>query len=120
MTERFSEALSKQFFVWSGWVFTVGGAIGSFILGQALAWIGWLFVAVGLLAITSHAFVLHRRLREFEKANRGLTDQAAQAEQRMNTVPIALLEQLVGIVSGGISNQFIAAMAQTIALVERF
>ena len=47
MADRFSDTLGKQLFVWSGWVFTVGGTIGSFVLGQANAWIGWLAVLDG-------------------------------------------------------------------------
>ena len=105
MSESLIAALGKQLYVWSGWVFTVGGAIGSFVLGQAFAWIGWLFVAVGLLSITSHAFALHRRMRELESANRKLSEQAAQAESRLNAVPIAVIKQLMSIVSRGVSTR---------------
>ena len=119
MSVSFSEALSKQFFIWSGWVFTVGGAIGSFVLGQAYAWIGWLTVAVGLLALTSHAFVLHRRLRELEAANLKLTEQATRAEAHSNAVPITVIEQLVRIVSGGVSSEFIEELARNVSRIER-
>ena len=119
MSERFSAALGKQFLFWSGWVFTVGGAIGSFVLGQVFAWIGWLFVLVGMLAVSSHALALHRRMRELESANLKLSEQAAQAESRLNSVPIALIEQLVGVVTGGVSSQFIKNLAQNVSQVER-
>lgn len=119
MAERFAEALGKQLFIWSGWVFTVGGAIGSFVLGQAYAWIGWLFVAVGLLALTAHAVALHRRVREFEAANRNLTEQAAEADRRLNAVPMAVMEQLVGLVSGGVSVRMVEAVVEQIRRIER-
>ncbi len=119
MSERFSEALGKQFLFWSGWVFTVGGAIGSFILGQAYAWIGWLVVLVGMLAVTSHACALHRRMRELESDNRKLSEQVTQAESRLNAVPIAMIEQLVGVVSGAVLNQLVEELSQKVCQVER-
>ena len=119
MSERFTEALGKQFLFWSGWVFTVGGAIGSFVLGQASAWIGWLTVLVGMLAVSSHAFALHRQMRELESANRKLSEQAAQAESRLNAVPIAVIEQLMNIVSRGVSTRIVEAITQKLLQVER-
>jgi hypothetical protein len=100
-------------------VFTVGGAIGSFVLGQAYAWIGWLFVAVGLLALTAHAVALHRRVRELEATNRKLTEQAAEADRRLNAVPIAVVEQLVGVVASGASARLVEILVGRIAQVER-
>jgi len=119
MAERFIDTLGKQFFIWSGWVFTVGGAIGSFIVGQTYSWIGWLFVVVGLLALTAHAFALHRRVRELESSNRTLTDQAGEAERRLNAISTAVLEQLAGIVSAGVSGRVVEVIAERVGQVER-
>lgn len=119
MAERFSDALGKQLFIWSGWAFTVGGAIGSFVIAEAYAWIGWLFVGVGLLAVSAYAVALHRRMRELEASNRKLTDQASEAERRLNAVPIAVIEQLVGLVSGSVSTRLVEAIVETVRRVER-
>lgn len=119
MAERFSDALGKQLFIWSGWAFTVGGAIGSFVIAEAYAWIGWLFVGVGLLAVTAYAVALHRRMRELEANNRKLTDQATEAERRLNAVPIAVLEQLVGLVSVSVSTRLVEAIVENVRRVER-
>ena len=119
MAERFSDALGKQLVFWSGWAFTVGGAIGSFVFAEAYAWIFWLIVAVGLLSLTAHAGALHRRMRELEANNRKLTDQASEAERRLNAVPIAVIEQLVGLVSGSVSARLIEVIVENVRRVER-
>lgn len=130
MAERFTEALGKQLFIWSGWVFTVGGAIGSFVLGQGYAWIGWLTVAVGLLAVTGHAIAMHRRVHELgdehkkrvdelEEANRKLTEQAAEAERRLNAVPMAVLERLARLASASTTAEVMEAVIGHLRRVER-
>jgi hypothetical protein len=94
MAGRFSDALGKQIFVWSGWVFTVFGAVGSFVLGQANAWIGWLVVGTGVLALTAHAFALHRRCRELEEANAKQSEYLREAERKLNEVPLDLVNRI--------------------------
>ena len=88
MADRFSDAIGKHLLVWSGWVFTVGGAVGSFVLGQANAWIGWLAALTGILALTGHSYALHRRSRELEDRNAKLADQLRDAERKLNDVPL--------------------------------
>jgi hypothetical protein len=94
MTEGYSSVLGRQLFVWSGWVFTVGGAIGSFVLGEAHAWIGWLAVLAGLLALTGHSYSVHRRCLELEEANKKLTEQVRDAERKLNEVPLDLVNRI--------------------------
>lgn len=130
MAERFTEALGHRFIFWAGWVFTVGGAIGSFVLGQAFAWIGGLIVVSGLLALTGHTFSLHRRNRELEEAhqkriqeleevNRKLTEQATESDRRLNAVPMAVIERLIGVLSGGTSARLVEVIVERVGQIER-
>jgi hypothetical protein len=99
MKDRFFDVLGKQLFAWSGWVFTVGGAVGSFVLGQAYAWIGWLSVLAGVLALTGHSFSTHRRCRELEVQNARLADEVREAERKLNEVPLDLVSRIQELVT---------------------
>lgn len=94
MVERFSNSLGKHLFVASGWVFTVGGAIGSFVLSQSNAWIGWLAVLTGVLALTGQNFFLHRRCRELEEISTNQAEQLRNAERKLNEVPLDLVNRI--------------------------
>jgi hypothetical protein len=94
MADSFFDTLGKHLFIWSGWVFTVGGAVGSFVLGQANAWIGWLAICTGVLALTGHAFALHRRCRELEEATEKQTARLQEAERKLNEVPLDLVNRI--------------------------
>jgi hypothetical protein len=112
MADRLYDALGKQLFVWSGWVFTVGGAIGSFVLGQANAWIGWLAILTGFLALTGHAFALHRRCRELEEGAAIRAEQLREAERKLNEVPL----DLVGRIRELVTPQSVTDVAVRLAL----
>ena len=74
---------------------------------------------VGLVAVTAYAVALHLRMHELEVSNRKLTDQAGEAERRLNAVPIAVIEQLVSLVSGGVSARLVEAIVENVRRVER-
>ena len=99
MADRFWDGFGKQLIFWAAWVFTVGGAIGSFVLGQAYAWIGWLAVLAGVLALSGHAYSLHRRCRELELGNDALTGQLRDAERKLNEVPLDLVNRIQQLVT---------------------
>ncbi len=94
MGEGYLAVMGRQLFVWAGWVFTVGGAIGSFALGGNYAWIGWLVVFVGVLALTGHSYSVHQRCRQLEAENGNLTRQKQEADQKLNEVPLDLLNRI--------------------------
>ncbi len=94
MPDRFLEILGRQLFVWSGWVFTVGGAAGGFVLGEGYSWIGWLAVLTGLLALTGHSYSTHRRCRDLEAENARATVQLREAERKLNEVPLDILNRI--------------------------
>ncbi len=99
MADRFWDGFGKQLIFWAAWVFTVGGAIGSFVLGQAYAWIGWLAVLTGVLALTGHTYSLHRRCRELAVGNDALTGQLRDAERKLNEVPLDLVNRIQQLVT---------------------
>ena len=111
MADRYSDVLGKQLFVWSGWVFKVGGAIGSFVLGQGFAWIGWLAVLTGVFALTAHSYAMHRRCGELEKANTRRDEQLREAERKLNEIPLDLVTRIQEI----IAPQSITAIAVQLA-----
>ena len=111
MADRFWEVLGKQLFVWSGWVFTVGGAIGSFVLGDAYAWIGWLAVLAGVLALTGHSYSLHRRCRELQVGNDDLTVRLREAERKLNEVPLDLVNRIRELITPQSLNDVAARLA---------
>ena len=94
MADTFVEALGKRLFIWSGWIFTIFGAAGSFVLGQATAWIGWLVLATGVVAITAHTLACHRLRRELEQEKANLAAQLREAERKLNEVPLDLVNRI--------------------------
>lgn len=111
MAEQVSSSFGRQFFTWSGWVFTVGGAIGSFVLGQANAWIGWLFVLTGLLALTGQTIALSRRCRELDETNTKQTEQLREAERKLNEVPLDLVNRIRELVAPQSAMDFATRLA---------
>src|SRR5439155_13699462 len=94
MGERFSSLLGRQLFVWSGWVFTVGGAVGSFVQGHGYAWIGWLVVLTVLRALTGHSYVIYQQLQTTRAEHDRLAGQLRDAERKLNEIPLDLLNRI--------------------------
>jgi hypothetical protein len=105
MAVGFLTGLNQHLLFWSGWVFTVGGAVASLWIGKEYGWIGALCSLIGLISLTTFAYQMHRQLGEAEtrygaeKAQLEADRQAAreradQAERNLNEVPAELLLQL--------------------------
>ena len=105
MADGFVGGLYQHLLFWSGWVFTVGGAVASLWVGREYGWIGTLFAFVGLLALTGFAYQKHRQLRDAELRHRAEKDrldtdiraaraQAEQADRKLNQIPADILLRL--------------------------
>lgn len=94
MGDGYLAVMGRQLFIWAGWVFTVGGAAGSFALGGNYAWIGWLALFTGVLALTGHSYSLHERCRRLEGMNGDLMRQKQEADQKLNEVSLDLLNRI--------------------------
>lgn len=105
MPEGFLTGLHRNWFVWSGWLFTIGGTLFGFLAGGAYAWMGASVALAGLLAVTAFAYQLHGELREAESRHtialngleselRAARDRTEQAERKLQEVPADILLRL--------------------------
>lgn len=99
MGDGFATVLGRQFLVWSGWVFTVGGAIGSFVLGGGYSWIGWLLVLTGLLALTGHSHASHQGMKVARAERDQAVEQTREAERRLSDVSVDVLNRIRALVT---------------------
>jgi uncharacterized membrane protein YebE (DUF533 family) len=61
--EGFFTGLHRNWFAWSGWLFTLVGTIFGLVVSGAYAWIGALCAITGLIALTALAYQRHSELR---------------------------------------------------------
>ena len=94
MADKSSTSFGDRLFTMSGWVFTVGGAIGSFVLGQANAWIGWLVALTGVLALTGQTLAVLRRCRELQEENTKQAELLREVERKLNEVPLDIVNRI--------------------------
>jgi hypothetical protein len=111
MREGFLTGLHRNWFAWSGWLFTIGGTVFGLWAGGALAWVGALCAAAGLCALTALAYQRHRELESAERRHAAEIDRlernvqtarerAEQAERKLNEVPADILLQIEATIRG--------------------
>jgi hypothetical protein len=93
-SEGYLQLLGKQMIVWSGWVFTVGGAIASLWIGNEFRWIGGLFLLTGILAVTGHSYAVYREVQTVRGERDRLVEELRVAERKLNEVPLTMLAEL--------------------------
>ena len=102
MAESFIGGVNRHFVLWSGWLFTVGGAIASLIIGKEYWWIGGLVVGVGLLALMTYAYQKHqlaigadeRRKREVAAAEAKLRQELSRIKAEHDTAVLDASKRL--------------------------
>ncbi len=130
MREGFLTGLRRNWFAWSGWLFTVGGAVFGLWAGGALAWIGALAATAGLLALTALAYQRHKALVDAENRHaaqieglgtdvRTANARAEQAERKLNEVPANILMQLEALIHRHAFAELAAALAKHVDYVAR-
>jgi hypothetical protein len=111
MTEGFFGGLNRQLIFWSGWVFTVGGAVASLTGSREYAWIAGLVVVVGLAALTVFAYQTHRERvaaeqrhavekERLEAEARDAGRRADEAGRRLTGVSADILARIEAIMEG--------------------
>jgi hypothetical protein len=134
MAEGFLGGLHRHLIFWSGWVFTVGGAVASLWIGKEYAWIGVLLFLAGLTALTAFAYQKHRDLQQAQQEHQARTSQweadlraarerAEQAERRLNEVPLDLVNRLQEMLASYTFEEavrLLAEQAEFVARMQRF
>lgn len=130
MPEGFLTGLHRNWFVWSGWLFTVGGTLFGFLAGGAYVWIGALVALAGLSAVTAFAYQLHRELREAENRHtaalnrleselRTARERTEQAERKLHEVPADILLRLQDFFAANSFHQWVNYLLRHAEYVER-
>ena len=130
MEEVYWAAMGKRLLFWSGWVFTVCGAIVGLYLSKEYTWVGTLVVLTALIAFGTHSRWVHHRLKEAEQRYQTELGQARQqhreevtrreqAEQRLAEVPADALTRLAALVSEGMIHELVGLLRRQADIVGR-
>lgn len=79
---------------WSGWVFTVGGAIVGLLIVREYLWIGILCFVAAYLGLLALLIKIHRQFSKATEATNAAIARAEAAERRLNAIPADLLDRL--------------------------
>ncbi len=130
MSDGFWSGLNQKLIFWSGWVFTVGGAIAALIVGKEYWWIAGLVIVAGLLALMAFAYQKHREKVDAEYDHQAEVqqlmterDQAKQASEeaarKLNELPSEILLRLQATIQANSFVDLASILADYASYLER-
>ena len=130
MAVDFWSSIGQRLLFWSGWFFTVFGAIVGLVIAHEYAWIGAMLAVGLLLPAFAYARWAHAQLDSLDKAHAvkaaeyqdtlNKEKQLREAtERQLNALPAEAMSQLLAIVAEGVRDELLASIRQQAEFVSR-